>query len=1452
MRYTVKWRFLLKLVVVLLVAGAAVFFVHRWQVGRQVGVFLHQADLARDAAEREQQAGNRAQAQAEREREEGYLRRYVMARPDDLDARDRLGRLLVQNARSGRQSAAAFYFLEDVLRRDPERDDLRRLTAELALGRLRYYREAGVHLDVLNRKHPDDGELEGLIALSYAQQREYGEAVKWYEKSKDHKKDLLSSYAGLAVIQRLHLKREKAADATIEDMVKENNQAFRAHLIAAGYWREYGKPEQVEVAVAAARKLAPDELEVLVAAADLARAQARVLARSRNPGERKKAEAAVDKARDLLKQALQPTPQRKAAPPAVYLALALLEAEARQTPKALEVVEQGLAALPDHPDLLLGKLDYQYQAGDAAGAEDTLEKLKGRGLAPDLTDYQHARVLALREQWKDAAPLLVKTIPALADTPRLARQANILLGRCYEQLGEHASRIAPYTDALNRPTPLSSADPLWLPASLGLAETYEALGQTDEALAAYRRMAAAVPAVWVQVARLELARVSPAPRSDKDDPKKWALVEEALAKAEAAGELIPDDLDIKILRATLLDRRGKPAEARRALEELRKDRPKESVVWIELAYQDGREEKFQQGLATLAAAEKELPDSPELRLARAELLVLAKEPDLPARIAALAAGAEKFGVVRQRRLLRGLAEVASRAGIDEVAGRLWDDLARVKPFDLSVHVARFDRAAGAGNVKAMEEILPQIAAIDGENGHTTRLASAVVLIHQSRAGNDRALREALAIVDSLEREKVGSPLAERVLLSQAVIHGMNRNPLAAIEKYREIKRRGKLTAESLGRYIKLLYASDSEENAREAEGLLAELGKPEELSPDFQRIVAEGLLRAGNPRRALDYAVLAVRKDSKNYRDQIWLGLVYRAASATLAPQEKAEPEARFREAVRLAPDATDAWLVLIEYLRDTDRKDEAVKTFEQARDKVKKEDRAVFLAAGHARLGQRDKAVEAYRQARIAAPSEVAPAMLEAVYLLEIGRLAEARAAFNRVIALPAATDADRAAARHRLLLATAADPNYEVARGALELLKDTPTGGPDPNETPAQKRARALILALQKDRASKLEAIRLLEENTKGRAVAELFMLAQLHNIVGNPKRVRVVMADLLKADKNKIPLYTGFYALWLIRQGDPGDLREAEGLIGHLAKTDPDSLQTAELKARLAAARKDLTAAREALRPQIENPAATVGVLWRICEDIGLYDDAERLLKKFVEQTREKQPAVVLAVAAYHGRRGRTAEALKLWEESRAGLPAPVVGDVAVNVLYNGANPAAGDVTKVAAWIEAAAGKARGEERAVLLQQLASVRNLQGDHAGSATLYVQAVAANPRDVLAMNNLAYLLSAKHNKHDEALEWIDRAKKVIGPTNPDLLDTEALILLNKGQPEAARKNLEIVVAEAPSGPAYYHLAQAEYAGKHAREAKAAWRRAHDLGLKRADLHPLEWPAYEALGKELQ
>ena len=105
------------------------------------------------------------------------------------------------------------------------------------------------------------------------------------------------------------------------------------------------------------------------------------------------------------------------------------------------------------------------------------------------------------------------------------------------------------------------------------------------------------------------------------------------------------------------------------------------------------------------------------------------------------------------------------------------------------------------------------------------------------------------------------------------------------------------------------------------------------------------------------------------------------------------------------------------------------------------------------------------------------------------LGRLADARATFNVVLTLASASKEEKASARQRLAIAMAADPNYAISKEAVKLI---PTG-PNVNETPAERRTRAAILGMQKDRASKLEAIRLLEESKEDIGPVDKFMLAR-----------------------------------------------------------------------------------------------------------------------------------------------------------------------------------------------------------------------------------------------------------------------------------------------------------------------------------------------------------------------
>lgn len=1441
MRLTVNWRFLLKATLVVAGLACVVHFTHRWQVQRQVGVYLHHADAARDAGERD--------------REIRFLRRYLAVRPDDLDARERLARAMCQSAKTGAQLTEAYLLVQDVLRLDPERDDLRRFAIDFAMApRIGLYAEARGDLEFLRRNRPADGELEGLYALCLARQGKYDGgaegALEWYAKSIEHRPDLIASYTGQAVIFR-HLNRPDEAHAAIAQMLTANPTNFRAHVNVAEYWRLLGKPQQtaeslakplvaaqrlpagataeeaVVVAVAEAQKYGPGELDVILLAAEVARARGQSLA---GRGKAEEGRKATEEARQLLARGVELHPKAVG----VYLATAALEAEAGSLPRASEAVRKGLAEVPDSTELTLALLDYQVRAGDADGAASTLKGLKDGGLQTALADHEQARILALREQWLDAAHLLERARQDASNDPRLHRRVNLLLARCYAQLGENDRRL----DAATRALPDDTADPLWVPAMFEVAEAHASLGRAGDALTAYRRLKDSSRGAWVQVAKFEMLGVLRS-RGQKD----WKPVWDALTAAEKAYSGVPADrvpTDLHLVRADLWNLEGNPAEARKVLEELRKSRPKDEAVWLALARQDAREGGLKQGAATLDAAEKALGDSPEIRLARARLWAEAREPDLSDKLAGLAQRLEKFSRGQQRRLLRELAGLSSRSGADELAGRLWDRLAALQPDDLGVQLVRFDRALHENNEEAAKGIADEVRRIDGDAGAFARLTRAALLIWGAQRRKDGGgLDEAQRLLDVLARERQGWG---RVALGQALVCDLRSDP-AALVMYQKAVEWGETGPDVLRRLMELLSARG---RVTEAEAVLQRLEDANAGGPDAQRLAAEVHLRADNPKGAIEAAARAVPADSKSARDQLWLGQLYWAAG------EKARAEAPLRKAAELDPAAPEGWLVLLRYLAATGRKEEAAQTVDAAREKVAPAERALFLALAYGALGQAEKATEAFRRAREQRPEDLRTIQAEANFLFQSGKIPEARKSFEAAVTLRSASAEDKDFARRMIAITLAADRDYENSRKALEaigLVTDQSLRTAPKGESPAQRRTRALVLALQRDRASKLAAIELLEEDRNALSASDLFMMAQLHLAVGNRPQVRLALAELLqRPGAAKVPLYLAFNSAWLLREGE---VREAESWMKQLEKLQPDTLQTAELKARIRAAKGDLAGARAALLPLSKPAGAPVELIARVCEDVGLQEDAEELLKRHVAESKAANPQAPLALAAYYGRRGRTADALRVCEEASAAVATPLVGEVAVNALYAVPSPDAAGVAKIGRWLDEAAAKAKGKSRAALLQQLASIRNLQGDYAAAADLYRRALREDPRDVLAMNNLAFLLSARDGKHDEALQMLEGAKKLIGP-NPDLLDTEAIVRLKRGEVAAARALLEEVIKTSPSASAYFHLAQVESKAGQKLEARLAWRQAEELKLQRPTLHPLERGEYDQIAEVMK
>ncbi len=1404
MRFSLNWRFLIVVAVLLGGGLAALHFVHRAQLKSLPAAYLRQADAARDAQNGED--------------ESKYLQRYLLARPDDLDAKERWVRLYANTARGRlKPMQTAYLAIDDLLRRDPGRDDLRRFAIDYAI-EMRATKEADEHITFLLKKNDQDGELLLRQGMCRDIERKYDDATKQYQAAYRAKPDLIRAYTLRAfVLREKHPQLQPVeANKVIELMTANNPANPSAHLAAAVYWRKYDKPDLARAAVAEARKLAPDDLRVITRTVEDLLQDART---ARTDGKPAEAEARFAEARAELDRAAKLHPKAVD----IHLTRARVEATARGPAEAVKALAAGLAALPDDTTLLGESADYQIKAKDADAATATLDQLEKLKVPAKQLALQRARVKMLRQDWTEAAKQLEKVRDEAVGNPAVVREASLYLGQCLAAT-EQPDRAL---DAFARALPDDSTDPLWVDAVIGQADVYQTLGRTDDALRAFRKLLTPDrPWVWLPIARLEAEKAVRAKAAGT--PPDWRATEEAV---QMAAQVFPDSVEVKLMAAQLLAVNGKPAESRKAIDDLFAARPKEPAVWRAKAEAQLSTpgEGLAAALATVEKGRAELGDPIELRLLQVLLTANPNDPQAAAKLAALADGLDKYPPPARLRLTRRLAEAAAGVNARDLAGKLWADVLKVKPNDLTALQQRFDLARQANDEAGMGQALEAVRKADGETGVATHATLAAYLIWRAEQKKDPSgpqadLKEALAHLDAVEKGRADWP---SVPLTKAVVFELLNRPDDALKQYERAKSLGDTRPAVLRQMVSLLARKG---RFAEADDLFKKLPAEVRADADMRRMPAELALGAGDAKKAVELANKVVPADAKDPADLLWLGRLLLGAG------EPAAAEKPLRALVGQKPDAADEWLLLVESLARSGRRADAEAALAEAKGKVKKDVAALVDALGNGVLGKADEAKAAFARARTEQPASGTVLTAEANYLTDTQQWAAAREAWERVKTRPGATDEEKQAANQMLAICVASDPDHDTAQKAVAML------GAD---SATDRRARIHVLSVQRDRASKLEAIKLLEADRDRLVPAERFQLAVLYNQVGDRGGVRRTMTELLRANPDG-RLYLAFYATWLVEQKE---FREAEPRVNKLAELEPEAVPTAELRVRVLAGLNDTAAARAALAKLAGRPNPPLGTLAALAEEVGLIPEAEGYFKKLVEANRAKSPEVEVLMAGFLARQNRPAEALAACEAALKAGRKVVVCQAAVEVLTALAEPTADQLAKVGGWVEDARRGATGGEQAEFARQLAYVRNLQGKFDDAIDLYRGLSAGDRPDASVLNNLAYLISAHGKRHDEALALLATAKKSAGPL-PELLDTEATVLTARGSKDdlkAARDLLKQSMEGNPTAVGQFHLAQLEEKAQDKRAAAAAWREAVRLKLKKADLHPLEWPAFRAM-----
>ena len=110
-----------------------------------------------------------------------------------------------------------------------------------------------------------------------------------------------------------------------------------------------------------------------------------------------------------------------------------------------------------------------------------------------------------------------------------------------------------------------------------------------------------------------------------------------------------------------------------------------------------------------------------------------------------------------------------------------------------------------------------------------------------------------------------------------------------------------------------------------------------------------------------------------------------------------------------------------------------------------------------------------------------------------------------------------------------------------------------------------------------------------------------------------------------------------------------------------------------------------------------------------------------------------------------------------------------------------------------------------------RLGQIYEGKGDFVKARACYEKSLAANPENVTAKNNLAWIYAEHGGNIDVALKLAEEAKEK-APNDPNIADTLGWIYVKKGSYEAAVQSLRDSVAKEPNNASYlYHLGTAYY-----------------------------------------
>ncbi len=1103
----------------------------------------------------------------------------------------------------------------------------------------------------------------------------------------------------------------------------------------------------------------------------------------------------------------------------LYLALARIHAQAGKRGLAAEKLEEGLRKTDKaHHHMLRWNLANTLL--DDNRLEDAAKiVLEIRDANPVSADYLQARLHVQRGRWFDAVRQFEKVRPALRANKELAFQIDLYLGHCYENLEEPVLMLGAFQRA-------AETDATSTVALRGIARARWSLGQTDDALRDYADLAARTKDPRDSaLRRLEFVRML-MQRPGKLDAGMRNQIETQLTAIE---KTLLRSVDLTLVRAEWAHIQGNASGAEKLLQDAAAEFPDRHEPWMALIAlaSDKKDAKLVRQL--FDAAEAKFNNRADFRLAQIRYWSQHNDADAKAGMKKLEEAVGKFSPSEQSAILQALAET------HYYANQLADSMRVMRAMlglpahthDVRVRVQMLEVAIARKDDAQAKDILRDIKQIDGESADWG-FGEALRIVRLEPAAGRATLEKARHLLTMAAAQRPNWAPVSQV---RAELDELQDRPDQAIANYRKAIDQGSRDPAATRNLLTLLSQANRYE---EVDQLLLTMQKQYGASEEIVRYYAASSFQRRDYRKAEYLVKQVVAAKSTNYRDHLWMGQILSANG-----QANGDAEAAFRKAVALAPQEPEAWFNLIRFFIGTGQYADADTEIGNLRKKLPADRQDLVLAQCLELLGQRLDASKHYRLAVEKHPNAVTH-KAAADFMMRVGQWSEAEMLFRKLHEKKVAAKEDEAkAARHGLALALIRQNQPAKRVEALKLAGFTidanglPGDGAPPDLREEQL-LQAKVLGSIAHYQMREKSIAMLETLQRVSPLndEERFLLARLcidQGAISPHFGKAKALLKWIAQDQPKNARYLTFAARELIEQRE---FTDAEPIIARLEslererKTTPGGLGSIELRAKLLE-----------LRGQVTQAAA--------------------LLKAYAEQP-QALPQRRLLLANLHGRNGQYREAIDLCTSVRAVKDHEMEAIATAVAILCANKPSEAQPTNFQNWRQEF-DRVESDLRDNLKKNiggvpvrlfLANLMELQARYDEVERLCREVLREDDLNLVALNNLAWLLGQRSDPPADALTLIERAISKYG-ARPELLDTRAIVLLNLGRPNDALKDLQRVVDEAPTATRVFHLTRVHAKLKNATVAQAAFRRANDMGLTLQQLHPVEQAEYRRVSAEL-